>query len=331
MKSQDRIAKLVEQWAPAVRQAFLDAIRDLRDAVVLKRLEAEIRRGDVDGALREVGLDPAALRPLDATIRAAYEASGADAAAVITASRRTEGRLVFDVHGFRAEPWLRQNNNLLLGSILSDQGVMVRQQVGQAIARGQNPHDTALELVGRRNPVTGRRENGLIGLTSSQAEWVRNYEADLTGVPTEGALTRALRDRRFDRTVAKAIREGRPIPAETRDAMLNAYRNRALKYRAEQIAQAEGLKAIHAAQIEAYQAAADKGAIDAGQVRRYWQTVGDSRVRPEHRLIPGMNKGGVGLHEPFRTPTGPAMYPPHGFGCRCRVKMVIEERMALAA
>jgi uncharacterized protein with gpF-like domain len=114
--------------------------------------------------------------------------------------------------------------------------------------------------------------------------------------------------------------------------MINAYRNRALRYRAEQIGQAESLKAIGAAQIEAYQQAVDKGAIEADQVARFWITKGDARVRPEHRLIPGMNKDGVGLNQPFRTPEGPTLYPPLGFGCRCRVRMEIREaRVALAA
>jgi hypothetical protein len=331
MAKPDRIEDLVQAWEPKIREAFLAAIHDMRDSVVIARLERMIRAGDIPGAMREVGLDPARLRPFDRALSAAYEASGVDAAAAISTSHYA-GRVAFDVHGFRAEEWVRQTTRQVLTDILSDQGVMLREQIGRAIAIGQNPHDAALELVGRISKVTGRREAGLIGLTSSQARWLRSYEDALTGVPNPDALTRQLRDGRFDRSVAKAIREGRPLDDDLRRKMINAYSNQALRYRATRIAMAEGQKAISMAQEEAYQQAVDKGALDLDQIRRHPVTRGDEKVRPEHRLIPGMNPGGVGLHEPVQTPMGPKMHTPFDFGCRCRFRMEIRAaRVALAA
>ena len=141
------------------------------------------------------------------------------------------------------------------------------------------------------------------------------------------ALTRKLRDRRFDRTVQKAIREGKPIPAETRQAMAAAYRNRALRFRAESIAGNEAGLALQEAQDEAWRQAIARGAVQEQDVRRFWVTAGDDRVRPTHRAVPGMNKAGVGLREPFQTPKGPAMQPGWSFdpGCRCRTLIRIVE------
>lgn len=328
----ENINALIETWEPRAKAAFLKAIRDHRGRISITRLADRIRAGDADGALREVGLDPAIYRPLDLTITAAYEATGTQAAASISVSRYSSRPALFDIRGFTADSWLRQNNGRMLTDLLSDDGIVARGAIGRAIATGQNPYEAALELAGRVSKVSGLREGGILGLGSREAEWARSYEDDLGGVPSEKALTKTLRDKRFDRTVARAIKEGVPIPADTRRAMINAYRNRAVRFRAEGVAASEAMKAIGAAQIEAYEQAATKGAIEADQVARFWVTKGDSRVRPEHRLIPGMNKDGVGLREPFRTPEGLALYPPLGFGCRCRVRMEIREvRRALAA
>lgn len=328
----DRIEDLIAKWPVEVQAALLQALRERADRIVISRLTELIRAGDVDGAIREVGLDPAVYRRLDASLSAAYEASGGQAAAAISTSRLTAGRVLFDFNAFAADDWRKRNNGQLIQDLLTEDGALMRETLGGAIAKGQNPHDVALELSGRINKATGHREGGLIGLTRPQAEWSRTYEAELTGVPSENALTRQLRDHRFDRSVAKAIRNGEPLPAELRRKMVAAYRSNAVKYRAEQISQAEARKAIGAAQIEAYRQASEAGAIDADQVVRRWITKGDSKVRPEHRLIPGLNPNGVGLLEPFITPSGPCMFPPLDFGCRCLVRMELKAaRVALAA
>jgi hypothetical protein len=204
---------------------------------------------------------------------------------------------------------------------------------------GETPQKLALDLVGRVSRATGRREGGFLGLTSEQATWARNYEISLGDVeakvpPSADALTRKLRDRRFDRTVAKAIREGQPIPDETRQAMVAAYRNRTLRYRAETIALNEASTALHAAQIEAWDQAVARGAVAEVNVRRFWITAGDDHVRPTHRAVPAMNRGGVGLHEAFQTPKGPTMQPGWQFdpGCRCRVRVrIVENALSEAA
>src|SRR6185369_9054534 len=97
---------------------------------------------------------------------------------------------------------------------------------------GANPRTTALDLVGKIG-ATGNREGGVIGLTSSQEEWVRNYRAELLSDNPEAALERALRDKRFDRAIMNAANSGEPIPRDLVDKMVNSYKTRALRYRAE--------------------------------------------------------------------------------------------------
>lgn len=329
MAAQDRIAQLLATWEPALKAAFLEAVDGIRSRVRLSELVKALERGDVEQALQLVGIDPPALRPFESALERAFEGSGQDITQAIARMRRAnDPRPLFDYRQPGAEGWVRSHAEILIRDVVADQTVMVRQNLEAGLILGQSPQTTALNLVGRINRATGKREGGYIGLTASQETWARNYEAELAGSPPDAAaLTRKLRDRRFDRTVAKAIREGKPIPAETRQAMAAAYRNRALMFRAGRIAEVEAHLALQEAQDEAWRQAIARGAVQEQDVRRYWLTVGDDRVRPTHRAVPGMNKAGVGLREPFQTPKGPAMQPGWSFdpGCRCRTLIRIVE------
>lgn len=335
----DRIEKLMAEWEPKLRKAFLETFRKIRDRVEIARLTAMVRAGDIAGAVQAVGLDVAQFRPLGAALEAMFEAGGIDATAGIKVVRGPLGfRIapVFDVRAPNADSWIRSHTTDLIRQISDDQRTMIAQAMAtlssaaDPMATGKTPESVALDLVGRVSRVTGSREGGVLGLTSQQAEWARRYEMELGGgivPPDANALTRKLRDRRFDRSVEKAIREQQPLPDKIRLAMAAAYKNRTLRYRAEVIALNESSTALHQAQIVAMEQAVERGAVAKDRVRRLWVTAGDDHVRPMHRAVPGMNQGGVGLHEPFNTPKGQFLQPGWRFdpGCRCRVLIRIRE------
>jgi hypothetical protein len=331
MATEADIEALVTDWEPKTRDAFIGAVKDTRDQVVLARLEAEIAAGDISRALAEVGLSPERFQALDLALSAAFAAGGAAALALVNRKRTAGAVVVFNLRDYAAEAWLKQNIGALTAAVANDQQAMVEREIVAARASGKGARATIVDLIGKANPVTGRREAGLIGLSSAQVEWVRNYEAELQGVPSKAALTRSLRDPRFDRAVEAAIRTETPLAAETRQAMVNAYRNRALKQRATALAEQEASKAIHQAQVMALQQAVAKGAISVDQIRRFAVHMGDHRVRPTHRMIPGLNPHGVGLNEPFVTVEGPQFNPPFGPGCRCGVRIGIFAKAARLA
>lgn len=304
MAARQIIADLIEKWAPQIQRAFLDGVDVLRDRAQVTLIAQLLQAGDVDGAVRAVGLDPAAFAALDTTITAAFVDGGQQTAATIPASVGPQGhrlQVLFGVRNPRAETWLRDNSSQLVTAIVTDQREMIQQNLEAGMRAGLNPRTVALDLVGRVDPVSGKRTGGSIGLTASQDDWVRNYAGALASDSPEDTFHNTLRDKRFDAAVRRAIASGTPVPADLQAKMVTAYRNRALRYRAETIARTEALSALHQAQNEAYQQTIDAGQVQAKSVKKIWRSAYDDRVRDTHRAMSGES---VGMHEPFVSPRG---------------------------
>lgn len=325
------LEKMAETWEPRMRDAFLSAIRDMQNHIDVAALQRLIEKGDIAGALRAVGADPAHFNALALTQQSVYNAGGiatARAAPLLPQVGGYTARVLFDIRNPRAEAWVRTESSGLVKEIVDDQRVMIRNVLESGLQAGTNPRTVALDLVGRIDPRTKRRTGGVIGLSSNQEQWLRSYSADLASEdPTalRRLLQRGLRDKRFDASVLKAIRDGTPIPDALQTKMRTAYTNRALKWRGDVIARTETIKALGAAQTEAYQQSIDKGDLDQDLLLKFPVTAGDERVRQTHRMVPGMNKAGRKWNEPYETPFGPQMHAPYEnqVGCRCHEKVVV--------
>jgi hypothetical protein len=322
----DDIEALTSLWEPEIRRAFLSAVKDHRDRIDMAELVRRLEAGDIDGALSLASPEPASFLSLDRAIEAAFLAGGIASVAGMGKRRA----FAFDFRSLGSQSWLEQHVQTLIRRVVDDQRAMLRAQVGQS----GSPRQAARDLAGTTHAGTKRREGGLIGLSSQAAEWARNYERELSGVPSAEALTRKLREPRFDRAVKQAIAEGRPLEPEIRDAAVKAYRNRALRARADSIGLSEASQALHQAQVEAWGQAVAKGIVQASWVRRFWLVTDDEHLRLTHRAVPGLNPNGVGLYEPFQTPKGLAMQPGWSFdpGCRCHAKVrVVAPKVAVFA
>ena len=323
------INRLAADLEPAMLDAFLASVNQIKDRVKVGEVEKAIRRGDIDEAVRLIGFDPLDLRPLVRSIGATFEAGGIATAKAIEKAAPKASQLVirFDARNPRAETWIGQRSATLVTQIVDDQTNMLRTAMLNGIEKGNGPRTIALDLVGRINKTTGNREGGLIGLTSRQEQWQRNYLSELSSDDPKilrRALSRGLRDKRYDAAIKRAIRDGKPLDAATRNKLITTYRNRSLRYRGETIARTETLEALNTGNREAYQQAVDSGSIRAEAVKRFVRTAGDERVRHEHALIPAMNTDGVGLNNYFATPDGPYINAPFGVQCRCYVETRVD-------
>lgn len=283
-----RLDQLLQFWEPRVRRAFLEAFGTIRSEVRLNSIIRMLEEENIEGAIRAVGLNPAVFRPLDVAIGRAFEASGNMAVAGVSSATAEGLRTVFrfDMRNPVAEAWLQNWAGTKITEIINDQRNAIRDTLTDALAKGLNPRTAALDLVGRIAP-NGARQGGIIGLTSTQAEWVRNYTNDLQSDNPLIALTRKLRDKRFDGTVRGYAERNEPIPADLIEKMVIKYSNRALLLRAEAIARTETLHALHEAQQQAIEQALEAGAVDPRAIGLVWHTVRDNRVRDAHEFMEG--------------------------------------------
>ena len=182
----------------------------------------------------------------------------------------------------------------------------IRTVIQNAFAMGGHPYEQARQI----------RES--IGLTDDQAQAVTNFE-NLLRTKDRAALTRAMRDRRHDPTLERALGAGadRTLSDEQIATMVNRYRNRAILNRAQMIARTETMRASNAAQNMAWGQAADQGLLNRTALRRFWLVTPNDRLCEYCEQVPDMNEDGVPLDGYFDTPYGPAMYGPLHPLCRC--------------
>ena len=336
--NRDPFEAFVEKWSPTLRKAFLDSIAGIRDKASVAAISRQLSDGNVEGAVKALGLDVNAFMPVKVSITSIYGNYGVGITGGIPQARDAVGAIiktVFDDRSQRASAWLNARSGGLIKDITEDQRAMIRRVMAEGIAAGKKTDAIALDLVGRIDKRTGKRTGGLIGLTDSQEEWQRKYSAEVAStdpIQLKKALGRGLRDKRFDRYINAAIEKGEPIPKEIRAKMIAAYRNASLEYRAKTIARTEIGRAMQASATEGWQQAIDAGQVAESDVRRFWRTRGDERVRVSHQSIPELNKGGRGWSEPFATPSGSSMHAPHDddVGCRCseEIRLVYVKKRA---
>ena len=321
---QDAIAGM----EPALAKAFLTAIADLRSSAQVALVTGHLERGDIEAAITALHIDAEFFAPLDDALRQAFVQGGATTLRMLTGLKdpRTAGPLVirFDRGNPRPERWLREHSATLIREITDGQRNAIREVLVAGMAAGKNPRATALDIVGRVNRVTGKREGGLIGLTAAQMQIAANARSELEAGST-AYFDRKLRDRNFDRRVRKAIAEGRALTKLDVDQIVGRYHDRLLKARGDSIARTESMASFGASQMEAARQAMEKGGLDPSQVKKIWRSAGDGRVRDSHRLLNGVEMDVDGL---FRSPeTGALMAYPgdtehgaHGrdtVNCRC--------------
>lgn len=328
------LERMVNDFDPVIREAFLTLIQDLKNDVILRDLINAIENAEFERAFQMLGLDAAAMRPVTAAINSAYEAGGMAVAASFPARLRavTGARFRFDVRSVRAESWLREESSRLVVEITDEARQIVRQHLETGMANGQNPKQVALDLIGRMDRQSGQRVGGVIGLTGQQTRWVQNTRAMLENLDAN-YFKRKLRPEQFDNIVIDAIAKKKPLDYATIDRLVTAYEANALRYRGQVIGRTEAIRALNMAQHESLKQAVENGAFPASAVERIWDATGDARTRPSHMIMEGQR---VGLDEPF---TFPGLLPTYAMfpaddslgapaeeitQCRCRVRIDID-------
>ena len=296
MTTQAQLDAILIELEPELRQALLEALEGMRKGVDMAALRDAIERGDVEGVEEALNVDEGLFSPY-----------------VVAAT------LIYMRYGQAFAPTLgvRFNATAPAGTDMIRQNVERMTREAREAAR-----DMAMQGIGRRE--TAKRIRDMLGLSRAQQSYVESMRQRLeSGDPAQlRAILKgqALRDKRFDPAIKKAIETGKPISAGQIEKMTAAYSRKLLRKRAEDIAAAE---AQQYAELSKYEAARQSGK----HIRKIWR---HSRIwlraRPDHVYMNGHEVEGVEM--PFIMPDGIAMQYPHdpaggakhNANCRCRVR-----------
>lgn len=299
---------------PVVREAFLRAIDEIRSSVTLKSVVEALERGDIEGALRALQIEPEAFSAFDRAITETYLDGGEAYTSNLPAITAPDGSRVvwrFGARNLIAEIWLREYSSTLITRISEDMKAAARDILANGLARGDNPTTTALDLVGRISRVSNRREGGILGLTAPQAKAVENARQKLlSGDPAlmREVLGLGRRDKRFDRTIAKAVRDGKTLPADFVKRWTGRYADSLLKLRGDLVGLKETMTALAKSRHDSIGQQIAAGKIDARDVTIGWKHSRQENPRIQHLAMNGKE---ISWGERFVMPDGTVMAYPH--------------------
>lgn len=320
------LAELIAKLEPELRDAFLAAMDDLRNAIDYRALEAALEARDIDAAIAALNIDPGAFSQYVAERTSAYAQAGSLSAAYIPTDQANSISFRFDMTNPRAERWIREQAAERVTGYIAEQKETARRVIAEGFVRGDGSRRIALDIAGRIERGSNRRTGGIIGLSDPQAGYVESMRARLaSGDPlemrkvlgrfNEGRWVKGtgmtLRDRRFDAEIKRAIRDGRPVPQAKIAEMTARYADRLLAQRGLTVAQLETAQSVIGARQESYQQAIEKEGLPPEAVTKGWRHQGafDEDARTQHVAMNG--KEVVGLYTPFVLPDGTMMQHPH--------------------
>ena len=308
-----RILEIADRFEPRIRTALLGAFMQIQQRTTLAEALRQFESRGIEGIM-------SLLDNIETDLSGEFSDELENAI-------RDSGRVSIELMPRQAVigPFNYSTFNLATAAAIREYELNLIQQISnesrEAVRRG-----VQADIIAGRSPrATARTFRANIGLTVNQEQAVRNYRTFLETLDRQ-ALERALRDRRFDRTILNAIQNDRPLRRDQIDRMVQRYRERLIAHRSTVIARTESLRAVSIGNHTAVQQMLEVGAVDGQRVRRFWVYTRDARTRAAHRRVPSLNPEGVDLNEPFVTPLGPLRFPrdPNGTGantiqCRCTV------------
>ena len=311
----------------SIAAAVKDAIEKASFRIDEKALIAAIDARDFSQIINLTRMNPAVLFPIEDAVRSGFIQGGGLVGGDLAAG--LAGTYSFNGRHPEAEAWIRQHGAQLIDLITSEGIEAVRTVVEEGIASGRSSASMAREITGRK--VGNRRVGGILGLNSDQAGHLQRARAILSD-PAKirqyfirdektGRMKPRykLSDRRFDRAIREAIRDGRAIRGKELDDIMAAHRSKALGYRGRVIAKNESFSALAAGRAAGYEQLKDDPNVEKVTVR--WQHNLSQVPREDHVA---MNGTVIEVGEFFqfddasmKHPHDPAGGAKHSIGCRC--------------
>lgn len=301
-----RLNTVVNTFEPRYKGWFRGAVASMRQELgSLGEINALIQTGQLESRLTQIALNSA--RGGSLIFRDAFERGAMGAAQAVT---RSGNMFTFDPLSDTSITALRRAQQDFINNFVRQQLLAARTAIAFAQSSGDN---------------VARAVRDSIGLTGNQARATANYRRLLREGSNE-ALTRQLRDGRFDATV---LSDNVLTDAQI-DKMTTRYVARSLVHRGGVIAESEANEAAHFGSEVAYGAAIAEGFLSPEDVVRQWDVNLDGRERDSHHPMEGQTRP---FGQPFvsgagnliRFPGDPTAPANETVNCRCRLKTIIVE------
>ena len=324
-----RMLTFIGEQEQVIKTSMLEMFEHLRSDEVLRKVRKLYKQSKFKAILELAsGVVEEAANVLDEVFAASGEREMRSLSRKFDVRRATKSyevspgiSLSFDVGNESAARALSLSKLDLIREISDKQEKAIRSVLSNAQMKG----------LGAVKASKGFRDS--IGLTKHQKGVVNNYRR-LLETGNGDALSRTLRDHRFDSTVRSAFDSGRILNPTQIDRMVGRYEHRMLAMRSETIARTEALRAVNAARHEAVGQMAKQIGAKESDVTRTWRTVIDGRERHTHRAMNGQKKKGK---ESFVSPSGAKLRypgdrnapPKEVINCRCVLLTSIGDTQAV--
>ncbi|WP_425070648.1 hypothetical protein [Sagittula sp. S175] len=310
-----RFLKALKEHDRAIYRAFMRATNDAANAAsgfkVNEALRKALQNGfftesDLDEVMRALGLGPEMFDGVQKAVEDAFR--GGAAYHIASAPKALQGGLELAFQGYhpRIIEWLGENAARRVAEVSEPMREAVRTTITRGMEQQRGYAKIKLDLVGRMDG--NRRVGGVIGLLDREAGYVADFRDALSGlhvgvtskgvkkfwIKEDGTLgtvySDTTRDRRFDRTIVKAIREGKPLPAETIENAASRYSAGLLRERGRRIARTEGNRAMAAGRAEHIAQMIDRGEAEAGDITKTWRHTARPGQRDNHAAMSGESR-----------------------------------------
>lgn len=330
-----KLDDILARLDPHIREAFMAAMQDLRDGVEYEALIDALERHDIEAAIDALGFDEGAFSRYVSATQGVYLEAGVATSAAIPTSEAMSVMFRFNMANPRAMQWISDFAASRVTGYTQEQVEVARRVIFDGYSRGEGPASIAIDIAGRVDRVTGRRQGGIIGLSEPQLGYVQSVRDALES----GDLRRLFvvdretgdwkpRYTRLDgrdvRTIKARIKSGKPLTKAEIERIVGRYNDRLVARRAEDVARTETAQGVMSARMESYRQALEREGLPPEALRKTWRHQGGvENARMQHLAMHGHVADG--LNTPFVMPDGTVMqhsHDPeggakHNVNCRC--------------
>lgn len=312
MASQKQIIRLITQYSPRVREAFLSAIKDAQDNIDWDNLLRAIEDRDIEAAIKAMNISEASYQEYEDILTEIFSDSGKDVIRSIEGIDKLGVR--WNIKNPIAEEWVRTHVANKVVGITREQIELVRELVEAGIAEGKHPYQIAISIAGRATGKRRERIGGIVGLDGPRARRYNNVVSNLAtpeGIRSlvvehpDGSLTMRYRvNKSTENRILRAYRANKGLSTKEVAISEVQYKNALLKHRADTIAQTETANAVMGGRETEWKILTQEEGVDANRILKRWEhrRGASKHHRPDHLAMSGETV--QGLNTPFVFPDG---------------------------